>query len=98
MGVFARRQRHSDVFGALRNPCCEPLGGKLWLFFQPPCARDRNRGALAWNHLESGNAGRMAITGKEDFQRKVQSSMRKLQNDPEKIRSFYEKPSRKYAA
>jgi len=40
----------------------------------------------------------MAITGKVDFQTKVRASMRQLQNDPEKIRSFYQKPSLKYAA
>jgi hypothetical protein len=40
----------------------------------------------------------MATTNKADFQTKVRSSMRQLQNDPEKIRSFYQKPSLKYAA
>ena len=33
-----------------------------------------------------------------DFKAKVRASMRQLQNDPEKIRSFYQKPSLKYAA
>jgi hypothetical protein len=32
----------------------------------------------------------MAVTGKTDFKRKVRSSMRRLQNDPRKIRSFYQ--------
>jgi transposase len=41
---------------------------------------------------------RMAVTGKTDFKRKVRSSMRRLQNDPGKIRSFYQKQSLKYAA
>jgi hypothetical protein len=40
----------------------------------------------------------MAIADKADFKTKVRSSMRHLQNDPEKIRSFYQKPSIKYAA
>jgi len=40
----------------------------------------------------------MTISSKEDFQNKVRSSMRQLQNDPEKIISFYQKPSLKYAA
>ena len=42
--------------------------------------------------------GRMAITGKADFNAKVRASMRQLQNDPDKIRSFYQKPSIIYAA
>ena len=76
----------------------EALGGKLRLFFLPSYAPDRNPDELAWNHLKSGTAGRMAVTGKGGFQRKVQSSMRQLQNDPGKFRSFYQKPSVKYAA
>jgi hypothetical protein len=40
----------------------------------------------------------MAVTNKEDFKSKVRSSMRQLQSDPEKIRSFYHKPSLRYAA
>ncbi|MGH9864676.1 MAG: hypothetical protein ACRD4H_04605 [Candidatus Acidiferrales bacterium] len=49
-------------------------------------------------HLKAGTVGCMADTGKGGFQRKVQSSTRQLQCDPEKIISFYEKPSRRYAA
>ena len=40
----------------------------------------------------------MTITDKADFEARVRASMRQLQNDPEKIRSFYQKPSLKYAA
>jgi hypothetical protein len=40
----------------------------------------------------------MAVTGKIDFERKVRSSMRRLQNDPGKICSFNQKQSLKYAA
>jgi transposase len=76
----------------------ETPGGKLQLYFLPPYAPDRNRDELVWKHLKADTAGPMAGAGKDDCQRKVRSSMRQLQNDPEKIRSFYEKPSRKFAA
>ena len=49
-------------------------------------------------HLKADTVGRMAVTGKTEFERKVRSSMRRLQNDPGKIRSFYQKQSLKYAA
>ena len=39
---------------------------------------DRNPGALVWKHLEAGTVGRMAITGKDNVNRKVRSSMRQL--------------------
>jgi transposase len=76
----------------------ESLGGKLRLFYLPPYSPDRNPDELVWKHLKADTVGRMAVTEKEDFKRKVRSSMRQLQNDPEKIRSFYQKPSLRYAA
>jgi transposase len=75
----------------------ESLGDKLRLFFLP-YSPDRNPDELVWKHLKADTVGRMAVTGKDDFKRKVRSSMRRLQNNPGKIRSFYQKPSLKYAA
>jgi transposase len=76
----------------------ERLNGKLRLYYLPPYSPDRNPDELVWKHLKADTVGRMAITDKAEFQTKVRSSMRQLQNDPEKIRSFYQKPSLKYAA
>src|ERR1700757_1897491 len=74
------------------------LGSRLRLFYLPPYSPDRNPDELVWKHLKADTVGRMAITDKADFNAKVRASMRQLQNDPEKIRSFYQKPSLKYAA
>src|SRR5450755_4315498 len=74
------------------------LNGRLRLFYLPPYSPDRNPDELVWKHLKADTVGRMAITHKADFRTKVRASMRQLQNDPEKIRSFYQKPSLKYAA
>jgi hypothetical protein len=52
---------------------------KLRLYFLPPYSPDRNPDDLVWKHLKADTAGRG----------KVRSTMRQLQNDPEKIRSFY---------
>src|SRR6202790_931607 len=76
----------------------ETLGGQLMLYFLPPYSPDRNPAELVWKHLKADTVGRMAVTGKTDFKRKVRSSMRRLQSDPGKIRSFYQKQSLKYAA
>ena len=76
----------------------ESLNGRLRLFYLPPYSPDRNPDELVWKHLKADTVGRMAITDKADFHTKVRASMRQLQNDPEKIRSFYQKPSLKYAA
>ena len=76
----------------------ENLNGRLRLFYLPPYSPDRNPDELVWKHLKADTVGRMAITDKADFKTKVRSSMRQLQNNPDKIRSFYQKPSLKYAA
>ena len=76
----------------------ESLNGKLRLYYLPPYSPDRNPDELVWKHLKADTVGRMAITDKVDFKAKVRSSRRQLQSDPEKIRSFYQKPSLKYAA
>jgi hypothetical protein len=70
----------------------------LRLYFLPRCSPDRNKDGLIWKHLEANTAGCMAITGKDDLNRKVRSSVRRLQCDPGKIRSFHQKTSLKYAA
>lgn len=76
----------------------ENLNGRLRLFYLPPYSPDRNPDELVWKHLKADTVGRMAVTGRDDFRTKVRASMRQLQRDPEKIRSFYQKPSLKYAA
>jgi transposase len=76
----------------------ETLNGKLRLFYLPPYSPDRNPDELVWKHLKADTVGRMVTTDKADFKTKVVSSMRSLQKNPAKIRSFYHKPSLKYAA
>jgi transposase len=76
----------------------ESLNGSLQLFYLPPYSPDRNPDELVWKHLKSDTVGRMAVTSKDHFKSKVRSSMRQLQNNPAKIRAFYQKPSLQYAA
>src|ERR1700730_3966008 len=61
------------------------LGGKLRLFFLPPYSPDRTPDELVWKHLKADTVGRMAMTSKVDFTKKVRRSMRDLQNDAQKI-------------
>ena len=76
----------------------ESLGGKLRLFFLPPYSPDRTPDELVWKHLKADTVSRMLVTGKADFKSKVVSSMRRLQRNPTKICSFFQKPSLRYAA
>jgi transposase len=76
----------------------ESLAGRLRLFFLPPYSPDRNPDELVWKHLKADTVGRMLVTGKADFKSKVVSAMRRLQRNPAKICSFFQKPSLRYAA
>jgi transposase len=76
----------------------ETLAGRLMLFFLPPYSPDRNPDELVWKHLKADTVGRMVVTDKADFKGKVVSSMRSLQRNPDKICSFFQKPSLQYAA
>lgn len=76
----------------------ESTKGALRLFFLPSYAPDRNPDELVWKHLKKDTVGRMSISSPADFKEKVTRSMRQLQNNPEKIKSFYQKPSLQYAA
>lgn len=74
------------------------LNGALRLFYLPPYSPDRNPDELVWKHLKADTVGRASITNLSDFRSKAKSSMVSLQRNPEKIRSFFHKPSLKYAA
>ncbi len=74
------------------------LDGKLRLFYLPPYSPDRNPDELVWKHLKADTVGRTSITSLDDFKMKVRSSMLSLQRNSEKVRSFFRKPSLKYAA
>jgi transposase len=74
------------------------LSGRLRLFYIPPYSPDRNPDELVWKHLKADTVARTSITSFNDFKDKVKSSMLSLQRKPAKIRSFFQKPSLKYAA
>ncbi len=76
----------------------QTLSGKLRLFFLPPYSPDRNPDELVWKHLRADTVGRMVVTSKDDFARKVRRAMRALQNNARKVASFFQKPSLRYAA
>jgi len=90
-GGSAHRSKKTKAF-------VKTLGDKLKLFYLPPYAPDRNPDELVWKHLKADTVGRMVTTGKANFTSNVLASMRSLQRNPGKIRSFFQKPSLQYAA
>jgi transposase len=76
----------------------ESVKSQLELFILPPYSPDLNPDELVWNHLKTHTVGRSTVIDKIDFKKKVTKSMKSLQKNKEKVRSFFQKPSLRYAA
>jgi len=74
------------------------ISEKLELFYLPPYSPDLNPDELVWNHLKTNTVGRSTVTDKANFKKQVSRSMKSLQKNKSKVRSFFQKPSLKYAA
>lgn len=70
----------------------------LELFYLPPYSPELNPDELVWNHLKTHTTGRSTVSDKNDFKKKVTRSMKSLQNNRDKIKSFFGKESLRYAA
>jgi transposase len=90
-GGSAHRSKMTKAFVAAQK-------GRLRLFYRPPYSPDTNPDELVWKHTKADTVDRMVTTGKEDFKKHVTASLRSLQKNPAKIRSFFQKPSLQYAA
>jgi transposase len=96
--IFLIVDRGPAHIAKLTKAFVSTLNGALRLFYIPPYSPDRNPDELVWKHLKADTVGRASITSLIDFRSKARSSMISLQRNPEKIRSFFHKPSLKYAA
>ncbi len=76
----------------------ESVKSQLEIFILPPYSPDLNPDELVWNHLKTHTVGRSTVTDKAEFKKKVTKSMKSLQKNKDKVRSFFQKPSLKYAA
>lgn len=76
----------------------QSVSDRLELFYLPPYSPELNPDELVWNHLKTHTVGRSTVTDKKQFKKQVIKSMKSLQRNPEKIKSFFGKDSLKYAA
>ena len=72
--------------------------GALKLFYLPPYSPELNPDELVWNHLKYHCVGKLFIKTKSELQTKVLSYLKSLQKKPQIIKSFFQKPSLKYAS
>ncbi len=72
--------------------------GRLQLFFLPPYSPELNPDEWVWNDLKNNGIGRKIITSKDQMKKEVVSHLRRLQKTSDKVRSFFQAPTTKYAA
>jgi len=96
--IFLIVDRGSAHVSKMTKAFVASLKGRLRLVYLPPYSPDLNPDELVWNHLKTHTVGRMAMQDKQGFKRKVINSMRALQKKPQKVASFFQKDSLRYAA
>jgi transposase len=96
--IFLIVDGHPTHRSKMTKDFVESTEGKLRLFFLPAYSPDLNPDELVWNHVKNHRIGRAMIENKDDLIRAVRSALVSLSRTPEKIRSFFQKPTTAYAA
>lgn len=76
----------------------KPIKKRFRLFFLPPYSPELNPDERVWNDLKNGAVGRQAITNQKQLHRAVVSHLRFIQKSPDRVRSYFEGDTTKYAA
>ena len=71
---------------------------RIRLFFLPPYSPEINPDELVWNDVKNNGVGRALIRNAHDLHRAVNSRLRLLQNNPDKVRAFFQMDTTRYAA
>ena len=70
---------------------------RIRLFFLPPYSPEINPDELVWNDVKN-NGGRALIRNARDLYRAVNSDCGFYQNNPDKVRAFFQMDTTRYAA
>jgi transposase len=76
----------------------ESLEGALWLFSLPAYSPELNPDELVWNHLKNHSLGKQVAGSKEELKAMASKALRKMQRNPQLVRSFFHHPETAYAA
>jgi transposase len=83
---------------AQRFLASDAVKDKLKLFFLPPYSPELNPDEHVWNDLKSNAMGRMSFSDKEEMKSAAVSFLRKLQKRPERVASYFNNSTTRYAA
>jgi transposase len=76
----------------------ETVKDRIRLFFLPPYAPEINPDELVWNDVKNNGVGRSLIRTPTDLNHAVNSRLRLLQRNPDKVRAFFQTDATRYAA
>jgi len=71
---------------------------RLKLFFLPPYSPELNPDELVWNHVKNHGISRTLISSTKQLKSSVASKLHQLQKLPEKVKSFFQTSTTRYAA
>ena len=76
----------------------EPIKKRFRLFFLPPYSPELNPDERVWNDLKNNAIGQQAIIMPKQMHRAVISHLRFIQKSPNRIRSYFNNATTRYAA
>jgi transposase len=76
----------------------ETVKDRIRLFFLPPYAPEINPDELVWNDVKNNGVGRTLIRTRTDLDHAVNSRLRLLQRNPDKVRASFQTDATRYAA
>jgi transposase len=71
---------------------------KIRMFFLPTPSPKLNPDEPVWNEVKHRQRGKQPIISKPDLQRRIHASLKRLQQQIAKVRSFFQLPDTRYAA
>lgn len=96
--VFLIVDRHPAHRAKKVRDFVESTAGKLRLFFLPSYSPELNPDELVWNHLKNHRVGKQIVQSRDHLREVVVGHLRALSRMPDRIRSFFQHPSLRYAA
>jgi transposase len=71
---------------------------RLQLFLLPPYSPELNPDERVWNDLKNNAVGRKSIDSPKELHKIVTGHMRLIQKSPDRVRSYFQNETTKYAA
>jgi transposase len=96
--VFLIVDGHPAHKAKMVNKFIETVKDRFQLFFLPPYSPELNPDERVWNDLKNNAIGKQAIATPAQLRRAVTSHLRFIQKTPDRVRSYYNNETTKYAA